>query len=213
MALTGKQYLQNQSIHGLWLISLFFVLFLNGCTILSPAKKGHQPSAKLNLDVVDVRDIFAPYQEFCRNFSRECVLSGQAEIRLTPDLFRLLKSYNRAVNLDIKFMSDKDQYDREDLWTLPLSGYGDCEDIALEKRRKLSLAGLSRAALRIAIGHHKQHLTPHAVLTVETNQGTFILDSESDLVYLWFEAPYNLESRERPDGSWERFNQETWEFH
>ena len=64
--------------------------------------------------------------------------------------------------------------------------------------------------MRLALVMHRKRLNAHAVLTVETSRGTYILDSLTDEVLRWNRTPYNFEARERPDGRWERFDQTEW---
>ena len=109
-------------------------------------------------------------------------------------------------------MTDREIYGVEEFWTYPTRGVGDCEDLALYKREWLVERGLPRGALTIALVHHKASMDPHAVLLAETSEGTYLLDSLSDDIVIWSEAPYNFEARERPDGSWERFDQDIWTY-
>jgi predicted transglutaminase-like cysteine proteinase len=139
-------------------------------------------------------------------------MSGPTVIELTSEITKLLSDVNRAVNADIQFVLDKAQYDKEEFWTYPYSGKGDCEDIALEKRDRLTQLGIPRGALRIAIGFHKKTLISHAVLLVETTQGTYVMNRVTNHLLLWYQSPYNFEARELPDGKWERFDQNIWTF-
>ena len=66
--------------------------------------------------------------------------------------------------------------------------------------------------MTIAIVHHQKAMFPHAVLLVETTAGTFLLDNLDNRVVRWHAAPYNFESRELPDGSWERYDQSNWSY-
>jgi predicted transglutaminase-like cysteine proteinase len=175
--------------------------------------KKFQPSEKLNLPVTETRDNFSPYKKFCLRNPGECNLSGQAIIELTPEIWKQLLDVNSTVNRDIDLFFDKDQYQKEEFWTYPISGFGDCEDIALEKRSRLVKIGFPRGSLRIAIGYHKETLTSHAVLTVETKQGTYVMDSTNDQIHIWHQTPYNFETRERTDGKWERYDQDIWTFY
>jgi predicted transglutaminase-like cysteine proteinase len=139
-------------------------------------------------------------------------MSGVSVIDFTPKVLRLLSRVSFQVNHEIKCMSDKEQYSREEFWEYPHSGFGDCEDIALEKRARLVALGFPRGALRLAIGHHKKLLVAHALLLVETSRGTYVLDHPSNDVALWYLTPYNFETRERNDGQWERFDQGLWTY-
>ena len=163
--------------------------------------------------MIEIRDNFLPYKEFCLRNIGECDLSGQSVIKLTSELWSHLLETNSSVNLEIVLRSDQDQYQKEEFWTYPYNGFGDCEDIALEKRSRLVKIGFPRGALRLAIGYHKKTLISHAVLTIETNQGTYVMDVTNDQICLWNLTPYNFETRERTDGKWERFDQDTWTFY
>ena len=63
-------------------------------------------------------------------------------------------------------------------WNYPDDGYGDCEDYVLLKRRMLMQAGWPREALLITVVRDKKG-DGHAVLTVKTNRGEFVLDNQS----------------------------------
>jgi len=116
----------------------------------------------------------------------------------------------KKVNKEIVFTLDRDQYGVEEYWNYPSTGRGDCEDIAMEKRARLVRKEFPRSTLRLAIVLHRERLSSHCILTVETTAGTYVLDSFSDLISVWHEAPYYFESRERNDGQWERFDQGVW---
>lgn len=82
-----------------------------------------------------------------------------------------------------------------DLWVPATAGEGDCEDIALEKRRRLLLAGAPLSALRLAIARVRiaQFSAPrhHVVLIVTATNGEWVLDvtrepvRKQDLKYEW----------------------------
>ena len=152
----------------------------------------------------------AQYRDFCARFPAECDMAGPAVIEMSVASWRLLNKINRAVNADICFVSDPEEYGFEDYWTLPVDGYGDCEDFALEKRRRLAAAGLPRAAMRMAIVQHQLRLFSHAVLTVNTTRGGLVLDDLGEGVICWNDALFNYEMRENLDGSWSRFDQLRW---
>ena len=187
-------------------------IFLSGCASKALLLKKFQPADTLNLPVTEIRDNFIPYQEFCLRNPGECNLNGQTIIELTPNRWKQILDINTTVNRNIDLLFDKDQYQKEEFWTYPSSGFGDCEDIALEKRYRLVKIGFPRGSFRIAIGYHKRTLMSHAVLTVETKQGTYVMDSIDEQIHIWHQTPYNFETRERTDGKWERYDQDIWTF-
>lgn len=186
--------------------------------LLAAVAYGEKPDARdvsntrLKLPVVEVVHGYAPYQDFCRRNPPSCDLSGPAVASFDQALARRVRLVNESVNREIRFVLDRDQYGFEEYWNYPRSGRGDCEDIALEKRARLVRRGIPRGALRLAIVHHRQLLSSHCVLTLETDAGTYVLDSFSDRIGFWYDSCYNFEARERADGSWERYDQSGWLF-
>jgi predicted transglutaminase-like cysteine proteinase len=138
------------------------------------------------------------------------MLEGSKVIPMDNGLMSVLEHVNASTNDDIGFALDRNIHGAEDYWTLPDSGYGDCEDIALEKRDRLTQLGYPSAAMRLALVFHDHHMSSHCVLTIETDSGTFLMDSQDDRVLRWDRSPYHFESRERIDGLWDRFDQSDW---
>ena len=170
----------------------------------------HSPSLRMNLLVIDTIPNYLPYTEFCQRNPGECDLKGPDVVELSPEKRKAIHDTNSTVNKEIRFTLDVEQYGAEEYWTYPRSGRGDCEDKALEKRSRLVRLGIPRSTMRIAIVLHKQFLNSHCLLTIETNEGTYVLDSFSDRIMLWHQVPYNYEMRETKDGVWERYDQGIW---
>lgn len=152
----------------------------------------------------------AQYRDFCARYPAECDLSGPPLVVLDGRIWQIVVEVNRAVNAEITFVPDPEEFGFEDYWTLPTEGWGDCEDFALEKRRRLAEAGLPSAAMRLAIVQHRLLLFSHAVLTVETDRGGIVLDDRHDEILCWNDAPFNYEIRENVDGTWSRFDRSEW---
>ena len=108
------------------------------------------------------------------------VVSAQAKpgrsFVLTAERMSQLQQINSHVNSTIREVSDLEQYGRADVWALPTSGKGDCEDFALLKRKMLIERGWPSSALAITVGSTAQG-EAHAVLLVSTVQGRYILDN------------------------------------
>jgi len=102
---------------------------------------------------------------------------------------------NRSVNTAIKPMTDLEQYGVVEKWAYPDDGYGDCEDYVLLKRRMLMELGWPREALLITVVREKNG-DGHAVLTVKTDRGEFILDNQNDEIVLWSESDYRFVKRQ-----------------
>ena len=124
--------------------------------------------------------------EFCSDNPKECRdgATQPRDIVLTPDAWRDLLKVNRWVNETVKPMTDKDHWGVVEKWSLPTDGHGDCEDYVLLKRKMLIDAGWPREALLVTVVRDKQG-DGHAVLTVKTDKGEFILDNQNEDVLAW----------------------------
>src|SRR5580704_543837 len=135
--------------------------------------------------------------EFCVEYDPECktkpstardvVLSGQA----WKDLIRI----NLSVNTNIKPMTDMEHWGVVERWNYPDDGYGDCEDYVLQKRKMLIQAGWPREALLITVVRDKNG-DGHAILTVKTDRGEYVLDNQTDEVLLWSDTGYRFVKRQ-----------------
>ena len=166
--------------------------------------------SRLYLEVEEITPPPLQYQDFCDAFPGDCRMIGTPVLDWNEELVHLLERINREVNAAIAFMPDPEWWGEEERWSYPVHGHGDCEDVALEKRKALVSIGLPRAAMTMAIVHHVEKPSNHAVLLVETTGGTWVLDSLVDEVLCWNRAGLNYESRERVDGQWERYDQSSW---
>ena len=84
---------------------------------------------------------------------------------------------NKWVNDTIRPITDMDQWGVVEKWSYPDTGRGDCEDYVLLKRRMLMQAGWPREALLVTVVR-EHNGDGHAVLTVKTDKGEFILDNQ-----------------------------------
>ncbi|MCV3239274.1 transglutaminase-like cysteine peptidase [Mesorhizobium sp. ZC-5] len=142
--------------------------------------------------------------EFCKSNPGECAVrsaDGGPE-HMTGKLWRQLASVNLSVNDSIKPMNDFDIYGKDEVWAYP-DGFGDCEDYVLEKRRILMNSGISLSNLLITVVR-KPDGEGHAVLTVRTDKGDFVLDNLAAAVKLWDETGYRYLKRQASDhtGRW-----------
>jgi predicted transglutaminase-like cysteine proteinase len=131
------------------------------------------------------------YVGFCSRMPEQCKIPADAapSIALTPEIAQTLQAINRDVNNSIWPEDDLRHYGRAEYWTIPTDGYGDCEDYALTKRQKLVEAGLSPASLRLAVVITAAQ-ERHAVLTVVTDKGDYVLDNLRDVVTSWDAIKY-----------------------
>nr|WP_246272811.1 transglutaminase-like cysteine peptidase [Oricola thermophila] len=144
------------------------------------------------------------HYDFCRVYRDECDrIGGSAEpLRLDAGTWNTILTVNATVNMVIEPKSDLDIYGKEEVWTYP-DRAGDCEDYVLLKRQLLINEGISPSALLITVVR-KPDGEGHAVLTVRTTRGDFVLDNLTSKVMLWKDTPYTYLKRqsERHAGHW-----------
>jgi predicted transglutaminase-like cysteine proteinase len=135
--------------------------------------------------------------EFCVEYDPECKTKPSAprDVVLSTQAWKDLTRINLWVNSHVKPMTDMDHWGVVERWNYPDDGYGDCEDYALAKRKMLMQAGWPREALLMTVVRDL-HGDGHAVLTVKTDKGEYILDNQSDDVLLWSETGYRFVKRQ-----------------
>jgi predicted transglutaminase-like cysteine proteinase len=135
--------------------------------------------------------------EFCAENRRECETRPMEarDVVLTPEAWRDLVRVNQWVNTNIRPLTDLEHWGVVERWSYPDDGYGDCEDYVLLKRRMLMQAGWPRQALLITVVRDARG-DGHAVLTVKTDRGEFILDNQAEDILLWSETNYRFVKRQ-----------------
>ncbi len=135
--------------------------------------------------------------EFCVEYEPECRNrpTEPRDIVLTPAAWKDLERVNLFVNSHVKPMTDMEHWGVVERWSYPDDGYGDCEDYVLQKRKLLMGAGWPREALLVTVVRDK-HGDGHAILTVKTDKGEFILDNQNDQILLWSDTGYRFVKRQ-----------------
>jgi predicted transglutaminase-like cysteine proteinase len=135
--------------------------------------------------------------QFCVEYDPECKTkpSTPRDVVLSAAAWKDLERVNRWANTNIKPMTDMDHWGVVERWNYPDDGYGDCEDYVLLKRRMLMQSGWPREALLITVVRDK-HGDGHAILTVKTDRGEFILDNQTDDILLWSDTGYRFVKRQ-----------------
>ena len=135
--------------------------------------------------------------EFCSNMPKDCAggPSSPRDVVLNGKSWKDLVRINKHVNDSIKPMTDMDHWGSVEKWSYPDDGYGDCEDYVLLKRRMLAQAGWPLEALLITVVREKSG-DGHAVLTVKTDKGEFVLDNQHPEILLWSETSYRFVKRQ-----------------
>ncbi len=136
------------------------------------------------------------YVQFCASNQEECkaVTSKAAKLAMTPERWSQLFQVNTYVNGKIAPVSDQDLYGEAERWTYPTDA-GDCEDYVLLKKRYLQGLGFAASALLIT-GVLHENGDGHAVLSVTTDGGDFVLDNRRNDITRWNETNYKFLKRQ-----------------
>jgi predicted transglutaminase-like cysteine proteinase len=139
------------------------------------------------------------WTQFCVENQTECRPGTSAAISvvLNEKLWRELLKINHHFNQSVEPVTDQVQYGTPEYWTYAKSGKGDCEDYVLEKRRELARRGWPLSSLLITVVLDKEG-GGHAVLTVVTDRGEFILDNQTNLVLPWSQSELTFIKRQSP---------------
>jgi len=135
--------------------------------------------------------------EFCNEHPKDCPTnaSDPRDVVLTSKVWKDLVRVNKWVNDSIKPVTDMEHWGVVERWSYPDDGKGDCEDYVLLKRRMLIKAGWPRESLLITVVRDKKG-EGHAVLTVKTDKGDFVLDNQEEQILLWSETGYRFVKRQ-----------------
>lgn len=144
------------------------------------------------------------HYNFCKELPGECRSIGRniAAHKLTRDSWRDIVDINNRVNVAVRPLTDMEIWGEIEVWSFP-SSVGDCEDYVLLKRQMLIEAGINPANL-LATVVRQANGEGHAVLTVRTDRGDFILDNLEGSIKEWRDTPYQYLKRQASDhaGRW-----------
>lgn len=136
------------------------------------------------------------FVKFCVSNPGECKNVGRRAQRmeLTAEAWKTLFTINAGVNKNIAPVSDADLYGVPEFWTYPTTA-GDCEDYLLLKKRDLEKLGFDSGALLITVVLDEKN-EGHAVLTVATDRGDFVLDNRRNDILVWANTGYTFLKRQ-----------------
>ncbi len=110
--------------------------------------------------------------------------------------FEKLELINSRVNNLITYTSDENLYGRMDYWAGPSETirrrFGDCEDYVILKMALLKEMGVPTTAMSMIVLRDTSRNLYHAVLAINTNKGTLILDNLNQNVVFDSQLPQYL---------------------
>jgi predicted transglutaminase-like cysteine proteinase len=136
------------------------------------------------------------FVKFCAANPGECKNVGRRvqRVAVTQNMWAKLQSVNSSINGSIAPVSDAELYGEAEFWTYPVDA-GDCEDYLLLKKRQLEKMGFDSGALLITVVLDEKN-EGHAVLTVATEQGDYVLDNRRNDIMLWNDTGYTFLKRQ-----------------
>lgn len=136
------------------------------------------------------------YVQFCASGAEECKMTKghAARFDMSVEKWELLNQVNAYVNGKITPSSDIDLYKVAEKWAYPDKA-GDCEDYVLLKKRYLGSVGFDAGELLITVVLD-EHGEGHAVLTVASDEGDFILDNRRSEILRWNQTHYKFLKRQ-----------------
>ena len=126
------------------------------------------------------------FVNFCARSQENCRAGGSnrtVKLAMSPERWNLIYQVNTYVNGKVAPVSDEDLYGEPEFWAYPTDA-GDCEDYVLMKQRYLEGLGFARSALLITVVLDEKN-EGHAVLTVTTDEGDFVLDNRRNEIRRW----------------------------
>jgi len=135
--------------------------------------------------------------DFCARYAGECDKgpAQPADVNLTQQAIRDIARVNQWVNGHVEPETDMEHWGLADRWDYPIDGKGDCEDYALLKRKMLIELGYPRQAVLMTVVKDGDE-EGHAVLTVKTNKGEYVLDNLNDEMRPWTATGYHFVKRQ-----------------
>lgn len=148
------------------------------------------------------------HYELCQREPGECrqATANARPITLTRNVWQAMIDVNNSVNTAVMPRTDQEIWGIEEYWSYP-DVFGDCEDYVLEKRRLLMKAGVPAGNLLITVVRQPNG-DGHAVLTVTTSMGDYILDNLEPRVLAWTDTEYTYLKRQSAasSGKWVSIN-------
>jgi len=176
--------------------ALFGAVFAN----LVEASETSVPTAS-NVAVGTATSVPYGWVDFCDRRPEECSLGklDPRDIRLTKKTWAELNRVNKRANDAIEPITNLEHWGTTvDHWDYPIDGKGDCKVYALYKRKLLIEQGFPRQALLMTIVRDLDG-EGHAILTVKTDHGEFVLDNLSDEIRPWYATGYRFIKRQAQD--------------
>ena len=138
------------------------------------------------------------WRDFCRKNPADCAVkqaTSNEPFTLTPERWKTILETNSKVNQTIEPVSDTDHWGKPESWDYPSDGKGDCEDYVLLKRGLLIRAGIPASSLLVTVVINRKG-EGHAVLTLKSDHGDYVLDNQISEILSWESSGYRFVQRQ-----------------
>jgi predicted transglutaminase-like cysteine proteinase len=142
------------------------------------------------------RDFAKDKRQPCNNQNLDAL-----DVKLDDIAWKAMLKVNSDINHEIEPATDMEHWGVVDKWDFADDKKGDCEDYVLAKRQRLMEIGFPRQALLVTVVRDLQG-EGHAILTIKTDKGDFILDNMNSKVLPWIATGYKYikrQSQENPN--------------
>lgn len=138
-------------------------------------------------------------RDLCERLDWACALPAETDVvDGEAEILTLAAQVNRAVNATVPQVSDLQQYGVREFWDLPTARGGDCEDVALLKKKLLISQGVPAARLLISTVLDRQRRS-HAVLVLRSALGDLVLDTIRGRILEWDRTGYSFLRIQNPE--------------
>lgn len=164
------------------------LMMASGLTVVAAG-----PAYAASALVISTKAVSAPKgaRGLCQQYSWACDRSSHGSVRGAANEIAIADRINRAVNSQVREISDQQQWRKTEKWSLPTARGGDCEDFALLKKRELMRAGVAPSKLLIATVLDRRRQA-HAVLVLRTDRGDYVLDNLTNRMLPWQKTGYSF---------------------
>lgn len=174
------------------------VALLLGCLLALAAPSLAAAAQKSSAFAREYSETLPPigFVEFCQRNPENCQPDGAHKRRasMSEEKWLLVRMVNAFVNGAIAPVTDETLYGTPEYWTIPTDA-GDCEDVVLLKKKILVSKGIPEEALRITVVLD-EHGEGHAVLTLTSAAGDYILDNRRNEIRAWGDTGYTMLKRQ-----------------
>ena len=169
-----------------------------GCLLALASPSFANSSQKVSAFAREYAETLPPigFVEFCGRNPESCQPDGSParRVSMSEEKWLLVRMVNAFVNGAIAPVTDETLYGTPEYWTIPTDA-GDCEDVVLLKKKILVSKGIPEEALRITVVLD-EHGEGHAVLTLTTAAGDFVLDNRRNEIRGWAGTGYTMLKRQ-----------------